>query len=408
MTREAASTSTASHTKTGGLADSDPKPNKQPWYQGRIWNGANLTAWYRAVVLNRFDVSWRRLDLALSGLLYGFINSGLGALQRLIYGRKIDRTQFSDDPIFILGHWRTGTTLLHELLILDDRHTCPSTYACVAANHFLLTGWWFPYIGKFLLPKQRPMDNMPLGWDAPQEDEFALCALGVPTPYFTVACPNRPPMDEEYFDLERIPPAALADWKRSLKRFLQAIAYRDPRRLVVKSPLHTARIKVLLEMFPRAKFAYITRDPYVVYPSTVHLWKSLYTTNAFQIPTYEGVEERVFQNFVHMHDQYQATKALIPAGRLYELRYEDLVREPVQQMRQLYESLGLGRFEQALPAIEGYLSKTKDYQTNRYRITPELRGRITQQWQRVIEQQGYEVDPPDQLVMSRRAISERD
>jgi len=399
MTREVDSPSKAAKSATGRPADADPKPNKQPWYQGRIWNGANLTAWYRAVVLNRFAVSWRRLDLPIASLLYGFINSGLRVLQELIYGRKIDRTEFVEDPIFILGHWRTGTTLLHELLILDDRHTCPSTYACVAANHFLLTGWWFPYIGKFLLPKHRPMDNMPLGWDAPQEDEFALCALGVPTPYFSVAFPNRPPMDEEYFDLEGVPPAELFQWKRSLRRFLQAIIYRDPRRLVVKSPLHTARIKVLLEMFPRAKFAYITRDPYVVFSSTVHLWKSLFTTNAFQIPTFEGLEERVFENFVRMHDQYQATKELIPPGHLYELRYEDLVREPIEQMRQLYQGLGLGRFEQAIPAIEGYLSKTKDYQTNRYRITPELRARITQQWGRVIEQQGYEVDPlPDRSV----------
>ena len=44
----------------------------------------------------------------------------------------------------IIGHWRSGTTMLHELLILDPRHTFPNTYQCFEPLHFLWTEWFVP------------------------------------------------------------------------------------------------------------------------------------------------------------------------------------------------------------------------------------------------------------------------
>jgi hypothetical protein len=191
------------------------------------------------------------------------------------YGRRIARTPIQQPPLFILGHWRTGTTLLHELLILDPRHTFPTTYECLEPNHFLLTERLFTRWLTFLMPSRRPMDNMAAGWDRPQEDEFALCMMGQPSPYLTVAFPNQPPAFPEYLDLTGVPPRALASWKRAFYGFLQRLTFKDPRRLVLKSPPHTARIEVLLELFPEARFVHIVRDPVVVFPSTVNLWKSL-------------------------------------------------------------------------------------------------------------------------------------
>ena len=81
-------------------------------------------------------------------------------------------------PIFILGHWRTGTTLLHEFMIRDERFGYPTTYECMDPNHFLLTEGLFTRWLNFLVPTHRPMDNMKAGFDRPQEDEFALCMLG--------------------------------------------------------------------------------------------------------------------------------------------------------------------------------------------------------------------------------------
>jgi len=143
--------------------------------------------------------------------------------------------------LFIIGHWRTGTTLVHELMALDKRHTYPTTYECIDPNHFLLTEKLASRFLRFLLPAQRPMDNMVMGWDRPQEDEFALCNLGQPSPYLTIAFPNCPPQYPEYFDLEDLSPEALSRWKECFIRFLKQVTLRNPKRIVLKSPTHTYR-----------------------------------------------------------------------------------------------------------------------------------------------------------------------
>ena len=56
--------------------------------------------------------------------------------------------------------------------------------------------------------------------------------------------------------------------------FVKSLSYRnDSRRLILKSPPSTARIGVLLEAFPRAKFVYLYRNPYDVFYSMRKLWE---------------------------------------------------------------------------------------------------------------------------------------
>ena len=128
------------------------------------------------------------------------------------------------------------------------------------------------------------MDAMKVDWNKPQEDEFALCLMGAPSPYLTIAFPNNPPNDPEALDLDGLPPRELAYWKRRFVGFLKRLTFRDPRRLVLKSPTHSCRIPTLLELFPDAQFVHIVRNPYVVFPSTVNLWKSLYEVQGLQFP----------------------------------------------------------------------------------------------------------------------------
>ncbi len=129
---------------------------------------------------------------ALAGIVTGFSvgNSLLAALQNLGYRRKIEATKIEHPPVFIIGHWRSGTTLLHELMAYDDRFCFPTTYECFVPHHHLLTEWFVSRFLRFVLPNKRPMDNMEAGWDHPQEDEFALMSLGVPTVYERIAFPN--------------------------------------------------------------------------------------------------------------------------------------------------------------------------------------------------------------------------
>ena len=357
----------------------------------RMWQGCDLLAWLRLLFRNRCAVHFAYLYIAFVITFVSTIHTLLRLLVQSYYGDKLERTPIRHAPLFIIGHWRTGTTLLHELLILDERHNCPTYYECLCPDHFLLTERFVTRLLWWMVPTHRPMDNMAAGWDKPQEDEFALCMLGAPSPYLTIAFPNRPPQDQDAFDVDGLPRRERERWKGFFLRFLRQLTFKNPRRLILKSPTHSCRIPVLLEMFPDARFVHIVRDPYVVFPSTVNLWKTLYAKHGLQKPNYHGLEEQVFDTFTHLYERLEAGKELIRPARFFEVRYEDLIRDPVAHLRRLYDRLGLGGFEAVRPRIEQYLAEHAGYQTNRYKpLDPQVQEKITLLWGDVIRRYGYE------------------
>jgi hypothetical protein len=366
-------------------------PKKPRDWAPRVWQGCDYFSWLRLLFRNRFAVEppyWYIAGIA-SCLTFG--NTVLRWLQEGMYGDRIDATPVRP-PVFVIGHWRTGTTLLHELLSLDDRFTSPTTLQCFAPCSFLLSeDFYKKYLG-FAVPEKRPMDNMAAGWDRPQEDEFALALLGLPSPYTDFAFPNRPPLDPGSLDLSGLSPRELAAWKRTFLRFLKAVQFRSPRkRLVLKSPPHTARVPVLLEMFPDAKFVHIVRDPYVVYPSTVNLWTAFGKKQGFQTPrTPQAVKEKVVREFRTVYDRLETAKPLIPPGNYVEVRYEDLVKDVVAGVEKVYDGLSLPGFAVVRPKLEAFAAGNKGYETNKWSLTPEERAHVGEYWGDIIERLGYE------------------
>jgi len=362
---------------------------KERFLMPRLWCGANILALGRVLARNRFAIHWSRAPMAAVCLCFAGANTLLGLAEKLFYGRRIGGTAITSPPLFVLGHWRTGTTLLHEMLALDERHVAPTSYDCFVPSHFLLTGRWLPRWIGFVLPERRPMDNMAVAWDKPQEDEFALALLGVPSPYNAIAFPNRPPMDEAYLDFDGVPPEAVRRWQQEWLRLMRRLTLKDPRRLVLKSPAHMARVRVLLEVFPAAQFVHIVRDPYRVFVSTMNVWRKLQRVHGLQLAGYAGLEERVFETFLRLHRRLEQDRSLIPPGHLHELRYEDLVRDPVGAMRALYDHLQLGGFDRFRPRLEGFWRALAGYKANTYAMPAPLRAEITRRWGEVIRRQGY-------------------
>jgi len=366
-----------------------PKPGGRTWAP-RVWEGCDFFTWLRLLARNRFAVQPKYLYIAAIVTAVSFTQTLLRWLQLGLHGERIRRTRLKEPPIFVLGHWRTGTTLLHELLILDDRHASPTTLQCFEPCHFLLSEGFLTKYANFLLPDKRPMDNMAAGWARPQEDEFALALLGAPSTYTDFAFPNNPPIDPGSLDLKGLTSRERSAWKRTFYRFVQAIQYADPRRLVLKSPPHTARVPVLLELFPDAKFVHLVRDPITLFSSTVNLWMSMAKRHGFQTPQHdEALEEKVFREFRTIHESYEAAKAAIPPGNLIEVRYEEFVTDLVGNTRKVYEALGLGGWEQVLPKLEAYAARNKSYETNKYQLTDEQRTKIASRWGDIIAAQGY-------------------
>ena len=362
------------------------------WTEAAPWMGCSLGALVRILAAGSFRVPPAYWPECLMDLCFAAGNSCAGAVQRLLLSRAVARTKLTADPVFILGHWRTGTTLLHELLALDPRLRAPTTYECLVPHHFLLTGRWLPRWIRFTLPQSRPPDKMLVTWQSPQEDEFALCNLGIPSPYATIAFPNEPPQNEAYFEIDALPPREQQRWQKALLTFCQQLTYARPGRLVLKSPTHTFRLPTLTRMFLAARFIHIVRNPFAVFSSTVRLWRSMYATYGYQRPVDHGLEEYVLTTFARMHERLESTRGLVAPGQLVDVRYEDLVREPVDTIRRLYETLELGDFEPARPAIERYFADRAGYEPNRHAVKQRWRDEICCRWQSYFERYGYSLE----------------
>ena len=347
----------------------------------RMWHGMAMGAWFSMLARQRFAISPIRWVMA--GIISGIspINSSFALMQKLLWGRKIREARIEADPIFIVGHWRSGTTLLHELMVLDEQFTYPNTYACFTPEHFLFSRYLVPWWLKFIMPSRRPMDNMEVSWGRPQEDEFALCNMGIPSPYLSFAFPNIPNIDSEYLDLREVPEADMKRWKEAFVYFLKCITVAgEGRQIVLKTPLHTARIDVLRDMFPNAKFVHIVRDPYVLFPSTVRTWQRMSDDQGLQRPKNDGLEEMILGRFARMYEVFEDSKPRIPADNYCELRYEDLIDDPVGQVRQIYDGLGLEGFEKVLPALELRAEGMRGYKVNRHTLSDERRDQISERW----------------------------
>ena len=356
----------------------------------RFWHGMLPEDYLRMLAKNRFGLSFHGAATSTTILMAGVAHHVGRLFQRGLYGKRLKTAKPDQPPLFVLGHWRSGTTLLHELLIRDPRHTYPTTYECFTPHHFLVSEKWAAPLVGWLLPEKRPMDNVAAGWDRPQEDEFALCSLGLPSPYLVWAFPRNGPVATKWLTLD-VAEHDRQRWIAALQGLVGAIAVSRQGRVVLKSPPHTARVRTLLEAFPDARFVHITRDPMVLFPSTVRLWKSLCDVQTLQgtRTSYDWIEEEVLSNLERMYDAFESDRTLIPEGRLAELKYEDLIADPSARLQEVYEQLDLGDYSVAKPAVDAYLSEQRDYKTNRYALPEEVESRVRDRWSSYAERYGY-------------------
>jgi hypothetical protein len=271
----------------------------------------------------------------------------------------------------------------------DHQFSCPTTFQCFCPHHFLRTKHVLPYVSSFMLPKRRVMDNMEVGWDRPQEDEFALCNLGIPSPYLYWAFPAQRAEYDRYLTLETLTPAERQQWKAALLWFLKRLTLNDARRLALKSPAHTARLDTLLEMFPDAKFVHLSRDPRTVIPSTIRTWERMRMSCGLEFSGKEDTEELVFDTFRRMYQSYGRHCDKTARNQLVELRYEDLVAEPLGTLRMMYDQLELPGFAQSQGRFKRHLRHVAGYRTNRFELPPDHERQIADTCGAYMDRFGY-------------------
>lgn len=365
-----------------------------------VFIGSGLSNWLKTLFRNRFRVSLKKLPVAIIITVVSFFNSVLFWTEYVLLGFWVSRVRIQEPPVFILGHWRSGTTLVYELFNLDKRNVCPKTWDCFAANHFLLTGWLLKPLFSLLLPAKRPQDNMAVAMDLPQEDECALGCLGAPAPYMHFLFPDSRETYFSLYDIEQQDEKAQKKWQRTYLWFVKRLLFQNPGRFVSKSPTHTFRIKTLLKLFPDARFVHIFRNPFDVFQSTMKLYQSMYREYHVGAYSEAGLDDFVIRLYAQMDRKFEQTRQLIPKDHYCQLYYEDLVEHPDREMRRLYQTLNLGDYDASLArALKAYFDERVEYRKNRLKQPSALPFHVRKRLAFFADKHGY--DTPEKSGQHR-------
>ncbi len=360
--------------------------------QPHLFATSPLSLWWR-LVREYGGVQPRYWGRFASILATSAVTAPLRLAERLRYGRRLARTEICRPPIFIQGFARSGTTHLHNLMAHDPGLGYVSTFHAFAAPFFLISRGWLDRLIAGRLPSRRPMDNVAVSLKLPQEEELALAAASrlSSVHHFSFPCQVREIVEK--MGTMRLTEAEHREWQDSYLHVLRkATVASDGRRLVLKTPANLGRTAHLLRLFPGAKFIFIVRNPYVVFPSTMNLYRTLIPLYQLQDVDWEVIEASMISNYVGMMRNYMRDRSLIPRGNLIEVKFEDIEADAVGILERVYGALGLPGWEQARKPVEEYLGTLSGYRKNRYRFDRSLIDKVARNWGFAVREWGYE--PP--------------
>ncbi|MCA9186909.1 MAG: sulfotransferase [Pirellulaceae bacterium] len=348
-------------------------------------SGCTLREWLAHLRRNRFAIDpryWPRVAMATFNSL---MNSGNMRRERQ-FDAKVQAVDVPP-PLIVLGIWRSGTTHLHNLLAKDNRYAYPNTYQALFPNTFLTTEEKSaPLLDNFMTPR-RPMDNVVQGSAQPQEDEFALVPAGL-SYVCGFAFPKTGKDYWRFLTLRNATADERGQWKAKWLWFLKKLTFKYQRPLVLKSPGHTGRIKLLLEIFPNAKFVHIRRNPYDVFRSAIHAGRKVSPYWIFQ--RYQQDQSALLDAHVDVYDAFVEERELIPAANLCEIAFEDLDASPLETIRHIYEHLSLSRFGESERTLTDYLTSIQGYRKNSFSELPSATKRqLSQRLSQCFEVWGY-------------------
>ena len=363
-----------------------PPDTLQPLAFGSFQN------WLRLLKENR-GVDREYLRRALFTSAVSAATEPLRLVERACNGREISKQRIAEPPVFIVGHWRSGTTLLHNLLCTDPNLGYVTLFQTLAPELALVGSKTLKPLLATYTPKTRWMDNVTLSQDGPQEDELAVANLSQLSFYHHLSFPRQARFYFTRYALFRdVPDSVVNRWKENYLYVLRtATVLAGGRRLILKNPANTGRIRLLLELFPDAKFIHMYRNPYDVFPSTLRFYSATYAVTALQKIQPAELESNVLQFYAELMHQFFAEKKLIPPGNLIEVRYEDVEANPIAMVRQIYESLNLGDFEQLEGRLHAMVAGQGEYQKNRFSQTDDLVRKVTERWGFTAEEWRYPI-----------------
>lgn len=303
-------------------------------------------------------------------------------MERLIFSKKIENYRLPHPPTFLIGHWRSGTTYLHNLFS-SPRQFATIDFGQTAMPHNLLNPTRF--IGRavmsFAVPEDRGMDAVRMGVKEPQEEEMALGNLN-PLCYYNVF--YYPQEMKSHFDR-----SILMDGVSDAERFKFEEAYQlllrklsiagNNKPLLLKNPASTARIEMLNRLFEGVRFIHIVRNPFEVFASMLHHYPRLFNAFAWQKFDNIDLEEMVFYKYRRIMESYLAQRKIV-GERLLETSYEKIASDPVGEIGRFYDYFGFTSKDKASIAISRYTQRNQNYRRNQYQLSKAQVDRIHDEW----------------------------
>ncbi len=297
--------------------------------------------------------------------------SSLKPLQDHRYNKRLKEQSINMEPVFILGHWRSGTTFVHNVLAHDKHFGYTTTYQTVFPHMMM---WGQPMFKKtmaWLMPDKRPTDNMELNVDLPQEEEFALSNM-MPCSYydFWFLPKNMLEYCDRFLTMKTATPEERQIFKDTFLKLIKISLWNTKgEQFLSKNPPHTGKIKEILEMFPNAKFIYLIRNPYTVFESTRSFFNNTIIPLQLQKISPEEMEKNILEVYSRLYHTYEEEKKLIPEGNLIEIKFEDFEANALEITEKIYKTLSIPGFEQArqpLPptSIKRKITKKMPINTN--------------------------------------------
>lgn len=350
---------------------------------------APLREWGAMLREHRVDRAY--LGRAAATVCVSTLTAPLRLYETARYGATLRRTTIDKAPIFIVGYGRSGTTHLHNLLTQDPRFGYVTNFQALAQG-FALSGasWLEPLLAR-LAPKTRPMDNVEIHMNGPQEEEVALACISRHSFLHNLAFPAAfDPLFRKYVLLQDIDAITLQKWENAylgvLKKASLACGHK---RLVLKSPTNTGRVQALLKLFPKARFIHIYRDPYVVFDSISNLYRKLLPGQQLQHTEWRSTEDNFVRFYREMLLKFFDERNAIPSNQYAEVRFEDLEAQPLRELGRLYHELAIGDFATAKSKMQTYLDDLGPYTKNVYRPSAWTIERVNRDWAFSVEAWGY-------------------
>lgn len=334
--------------------------------------------------------------------LFVFISSFFQWIDRLLLKRKIKNYTFKESPLFVIGHWRSGTTFLHNLLIKDPASGFVTTYHAVFPNN-LKSKWVFKTFMRVFMPDERPGDNMKISVDLPQEDEYAMSNITPSSYYHFFYFPsNYKRYYQSYVRFSSQTEDQLDAWKLDYRKLvIMALINTNGQRAVLKNPVNTGRIIPLQDIFPDAKFIFLVRNPIIVYLSSVKFFSQLFPTLNLEDFTSNEISAMVLDSYVQMLNDYLKDKKQVSHNRIIEVRYEDLELNPVETIQNIYSKFSIGTFEEVLPHFQEYIDSQTGHTVKPYSIREQELDIIVRRLEFAMKHWNYKI-PQDLNILDKK------